>query len=349
MDPGSSASDQTPRPRAQADNGVTIAEVDVRKRRGISLVWTIPIVAAIVAGYIAVTTYLNQGPVITISFETGDGLEAGKTKVKYKDVDIGVVQSVKISDDLQRVMATAEMNKGTSHFLTSDARFWIVRPRIGAGGVSGLGTLLSGAYVEVDPGAAKGSAERDFTGLEVPPLIHSNVPGRTYTLMAPSLGSISRGASIYYRGIDVGQILGYELAKDDKSLIIHIFVRDAVRQAGADRQPLLERERPQPDHRRQRRLRPHGLRAVAARRWRGVRHADPSRDGQGRGGETPRSSSSTAARRWTRMRTPSECPSWCASRGRSAASRSARRWSSAGSRSARSATSGWNTTPRRTP
>ena len=226
MDPGSSASDQPLRPRAQGDNGVTIAEVDVRKRRGVSLVWIIPIVAAVVAGWIAVTTYLNQGPVITISFETGDGLEAGKTKIKYKDVDIGVVKSVKISDDLQRVTATAEMNQGTSHFLTSDARFWIVRPRIGAGGVSGLGTLLSGAYVEVDPGAAKGSAERAFTGLEVPPLIHSNVPGRTYTLMAPSLGSISRGASIYYRGIDVGQILGYELAKDDKSLIIHIFVRD---------------------------------------------------------------------------------------------------------------------------
>ena len=112
MDPGSSASDQPPRPRAQADNGVTIAEVDVRKRRGISLVWTIPIVAAIVAGYIAVTTYLNQGPVITISFETGDGLEAGKTKIKYKDVDIGVVQSVKISDDLQRVVVDGRDEQG---------------------------------------------------------------------------------------------------------------------------------------------------------------------------------------------------------------------------------------------
>ncbi len=228
MDPGSSASEapasRRPTP-ASVDEALAIAEVEVKRRRGISLVWIIPIVAAIVAGWIAVTTYLNQGPVITVSFETGDGLEAGKTKVKYKDVDIGVVQSVKISDDLQRITATAELNQGTGRFLTSDARFWIVRPRIGAGGISGLGTVLSGAYVEVDPGAAKGKSERAFTGLEVPPLIHSNVPGRAYILQAPSLGSISRGASIYYRGIDVGQILGYDLASDDKSLIIHIFVR----------------------------------------------------------------------------------------------------------------------------
>jgi paraquat-inducible protein B len=228
MNPGSSVSETSGRDSptsASVDEALAIAEVETRRRRGISLVWIIPIVAAIVAGWIALTTYLNKGPVITISFETGDGLEAGKTKVKFKDVDIGTVDTVKISEDLQRVTLTARMNQGTSRFLTSDARFWIVRPRIGAGGVSGLGTLLSGAYIEVDPGKAQGKSERTFTGLEVPPLIHSNVPGRAYVLKAPSLGSISRGASIYYRGLDVGQILGYELAADDKSLIIHVFVR----------------------------------------------------------------------------------------------------------------------------
>jgi paraquat-inducible protein B len=228
MDPGSSASEASTRRRGTgggAEDGVTIAEVEVRKRRGISLVWIIPIVAAIVAGWIAVTTYLNKGPIITLIFETADGVEAGKTQVKYKDVSIGTVENVTISEDLQQIIVTAQMNQGTARFLTSDAHFWIVRPRIGAGGVSGLNTLLSGAYIEVDPGAAKGTAQRQFVGLEEPPLIHSNAPGRSFVLEASSLGSVSRGAPIYYRGIDVGQILGYELASDDRRVVIHIFVR----------------------------------------------------------------------------------------------------------------------------
>jgi paraquat-inducible protein B len=199
-----------------------VPEVAVAGRRSISIVWLIPLVAAAIAIWLAYTTLSEKGPTITITFKTAEGLEAGKTKVKYKDVEIGVVEGAKLSDDLSHIVVTASMDKSIEDHVTEGTQFWIVRPRIGISGVSGLSTLLSGVYVEMQPG--EGAPSKSFTGLEEPPPIAADVPGTRYQLHADRLGSIGRGSAIYYRDVEVGQVLSYALADDQRGLDLQIFV-----------------------------------------------------------------------------------------------------------------------------
>ncbi|MGH6921920.1 MAG: intermembrane transport protein PqiB, partial [Geminicoccaceae bacterium] len=147
----------------------------------------------------------------------------GKTKVKYKDVEVGTVANVRLSDDLKHIVVTAEMVKEAEAYIAEGTRFWVVSPRLGVGGVSGLGTLLSGVYIGIDP--KPGAPARDFVGLAEPPLITSDTPGRHYMLRATTRGSISRGTSVYFRGIEVGQVVDYALADDNQSLDIEVFVQ----------------------------------------------------------------------------------------------------------------------------
>src|SRR5215211_6136348 len=195
----------------------------VKRRRGISIVWAIPIVAALIGAFLAYRAYTERGPTITLTFRTAEGLEAGKTKLRYLDVEVGTAQTVTIAPDLKHIIVSAEMVPGAEAYLRERTSFWIVKPRIGVGGVSGLGTLLSGAYIGLAPG--EGASSRAFAGLEEPPPIDANQAGRRYTLTAASLGSISRGAPIFYRGLDIGQVLDHQLAPDARSLQISIFVR----------------------------------------------------------------------------------------------------------------------------
>ena len=210
--------------RGEADNRSSDApDVVVTSRRGLSIVWLVPLVAAAIAGWLAYTTLTERGPLITISFETAEGLEAGKTQVKFKDVQMGIVDDVVIAEDLSHIVVTARMEKSAAPHVTTNTRFWVVRPRLTAGGVSGLGTLVSGAYIEMDP--AKGEPSRKFVGLEIPPVITSNVAGTQYLLEADALGSVSPGSPIYFRGIPVGEVLGYELAAEARRVYIHAFVK----------------------------------------------------------------------------------------------------------------------------
>jgi paraquat-inducible protein B len=201
-----------------------VPQAEVKAARGISIVWLVPLVAAVIGIWLAYTTLQERGPTITITFDNAEGLEAGKTKVKYKDVEVGTVENVRLSEDLNHIVVTAEMVKEAESYMTEGTRFWVVSPRLGAGGVSGLGTLLSGVYIGLDPkpGAA---ATSKFVGLAEPPLITSDTPGRHFTLRATTRGSISRGSSVYFRGIDVGQVIDYTLANDNQSLEIQVFVR----------------------------------------------------------------------------------------------------------------------------
>ncbi|MBT3767154.1 MAG: MCE family protein [Rhodospirillaceae bacterium] len=200
-----------------------IPEVTVTTRSRISTVWIIPIVAVLIGAWLTYTTVSEQGPTISITFETAEGLEAGKTKLKYKDVEVGVVETVGLTDDLSGVVVTASLIHGAEEYLTDTTRFWVVRPRFGASGVSGLGTLVSGAFIEIDPG--KGGAEREtFKGLETPPVIKADAPGRQYVLKTAKMGSYSNGSPVNYRGIKVGEVLGHELAKDNRTILIHIFI-----------------------------------------------------------------------------------------------------------------------------
>jgi paraquat-inducible protein B len=201
-----------------------LPDVAVAPRRGISIVWLIPLVAGLIALWLGYTTIMEQGPTVTITFKTGEGLEVGKTKVKYRDVEVGLVEDVEITEGGGDIIVTASLDKRAEPNLTEGTRFWVVRPRLGVGGVSGLGTLVSGSYIEIEPGT--GAPTRTFTGLEVPPVVPAYEEGRRFMLRAESLGSLNPGSPIYYRGIDVGEVLGHELAGEGRGIEIHIFIKE---------------------------------------------------------------------------------------------------------------------------
>jgi paraquat-inducible protein B len=194
-----------------------------KRRKSPQLIWLIPIVAVLIGGWLAVKSILDKGPTITITFKTAEGLEAGKTKVKYKSIDIGEVKSVGFSKDLEHIVLTVEMNKGVAPHLVEDVRFWIVKPRISGGQVSGIGTLFSGSYIEMDRG--KSSTRRaDFEGLEVEPSITGDMPGRQFVLLGKDLGSHDVGTPVLFRRIRVGKVAVNELNQDGSGITLKIFV-----------------------------------------------------------------------------------------------------------------------------
>jgi paraquat-inducible protein B len=198
------------------------AEVRTQKRR-FSIVWLVPLVAVAIGGWLVYKAITEKGPTITITFKSAEGLEAGKTKVKYKDVELGQVASIELSDDLSHVVVTAEMAKQAEKFVSENTRFWVVRARVGATGVSGLGTLFSGAYLELDPGKP-GKTAHKFKGLEKPPIVTADLPGSHYTLEAGTRGSIDIGAPVYYRSIQAGQVVAYQLDQDGQKVEFKIFI-----------------------------------------------------------------------------------------------------------------------------
>jgi paraquat-inducible protein B len=153
----------------------------VKKKTRLSLVWIIPIVAALIGAWVAVTMILSEGPKITIVFRSAEGLEAGKTKIHYNGVDIGTIKSLRLTDDHQRVIATASMAPKTENFFVEDTRFWVVTPRVSGATVSGLGTLISGAYIGLEIGKSS-KQQREFTALDTPPVVTRDVPGRFFVL-----------------------------------------------------------------------------------------------------------------------------------------------------------------------
>jgi len=193
------------------------------RRSSVSVVWLIPLVALAIGGWLAYKTFSEQGPTVEIRFKTAAGLEAGKTKVKFKDVDIGQVTTIDVNPDLQTVTVTAQLKYGSSDYLTENTRFWVERPRVTASRVSGLETLLSGAYIAMDP-VTEGSFVRSFEGLDEPPLFTTSEPGKRFVLRSASLGSLNIGSPVYYRQIQVGQVVGYQLDEDGQAVSIELFV-----------------------------------------------------------------------------------------------------------------------------
>ena len=194
-----------------------------KKRSRLPVVWIVPIVAALVAVGIVVQKYLNEGPTIRITFPTAEGIEADKTLIKYKDVEIGKVTHVNLTDNYTKILVTAKIEKHAEGLLDKDARFWIVKPRISLGGVSGLGTLFSGNYIGFEPGTSK-ETQSDFQALESPPSITRERLGREFVLHSDTLGSLGLGSPVYYRRLDVGDVISFDLSKDGRSLDIRIFV-----------------------------------------------------------------------------------------------------------------------------
>ncbi len=197
----------------------------VRRRRRVPLIWLIPITAAAIGLYLAIKTLADQGPLITITFNTANGITAGQTEVKHKAVSLGTVESVRLSPDLKQVVVKVRMKREGDQLLTTHAHFWVVRPRLTPGNISGLETLVSGGYIEVDPGDPGGEPADHFTGLEEPPAVRSDEPGRSYVLKASRLGSLASGAPVFYRDVAVGEVLGYDLGDGLGPVTINVFVR----------------------------------------------------------------------------------------------------------------------------
>jgi paraquat-inducible protein B len=193
------------------------AEASVTERRRISPIWIVPIVAVLLGAYMVVHTLRSQGPEITIVFSSAASLEAEKTKIKLRDVEVGLVEVVALGDDLESVEVTARLEKAAEPLLREDTQFWVVRPRIGAGGVSGLGTLHSGGYIQLEPGTGKGG-RREFVGLDTPPVTPVGTPGLHLQLVSERAGSVSTGDPILYRGFRVGSIEADEFPVESQAI-----------------------------------------------------------------------------------------------------------------------------------
>lgn len=193
------------------------------KGRGISAVWVIPIIAALIGGWLVFKNIIKEEVVVEVTFENAAGLEAGKTAVKFRNIKVGKVKEIKFSPDLIKVVAFIEFQGVKQERLTDSTRFWVVKPRLGVGDISGLETLVSGAYIEVDPGEGGVPVTR-FTGLERPQ-IHQMEKGSRFILTTDELGSLTIGAPVKYRDITVGTVAQFDLAEDHSYVTIQIFVR----------------------------------------------------------------------------------------------------------------------------
>ena len=204
------------------DDGIAEAKV-VKARRRLSVIWIIPIIAVLLGAWLVYEHYSSMGPLATVGFDTAEGVVAGKTKVLRRSVEVGVVETVRLSDNLDTVTMGLRMDKEVEELLVEDTRFWVVRPRVGGAGISGLGTIVSGAYIEIDPGSS--NVERlDFVGLEQPPVTPLGVPGLHLKLVASEAGSLGPGAPVIYKGITVGKVETRTFDVSNDQVFFDIFI-----------------------------------------------------------------------------------------------------------------------------
>ncbi len=182
-----------------------VADADVSSSHRISKVWFIPIVAVLIGSWMVYHTWSNRGPEIQILFDTADGISIGTTKIKFRDVTVGKVTGLKLNSTFDGIEITARLNKGTDKLLKTDTAFWVVKPRIGKGGVSGLSTLLSGVYIKMSMGTEDDN-RYDFIGLDSPPVTPFGTPGLRVTLDSDDQSRLDIGDPIIFRGIEVGRI-----------------------------------------------------------------------------------------------------------------------------------------------
>jgi paraquat-inducible protein B len=190
----------------------------------VSTIWIVPLVAIAIGLWLAWDMLSKEWPTITISFDSGEGLQAGQSQLKYKDIVFGTVKSLTLTPDHARVVVTVVTARQAEPLLTDKTIFWVVRPRISLGSVSGFSTLLSGSYIGMLPQTG-GSRQNHFVGNEEPPLLQANVPGRIFLLKADRLGSISQGSPVYFRDLVAGEVLGWNFADMAQSVTIRAFVR----------------------------------------------------------------------------------------------------------------------------
>ncbi|MGB7755334.1 MAG: MlaD family protein [Salinisphaera sp.] len=179
--------------------------------------------AALIGIWVAATRVLDEGPTITIVFPTAEGLKAGKTGIHYNGLEIGTVRSIQLTPDHKKVVATAMMAPSAANLLVEDTKFWVVSPRVSGANVTGLGTIISGAYIGMEIGDSR-KTRRDFVALNAPPIVSGAVPGRFFVLKSADLGSVDYGTPIFYRRLQVGKVVSYALDRDGQTLTIKVFV-----------------------------------------------------------------------------------------------------------------------------
>lgn len=197
------------------------AQVSPKSR--FSLIWIIPLTAALIGGWLAFKYYSERGTIITITFDEAAGIETKKTPIRYKDVQVGKVRKLSLTPDLKKVVVTAEIYPEMAENLGNNTRFWVVRPRVTFQGVSGLDTLFSGVHIGIDPGVKSAPLE-SYSGLSNQPIITTDKKGTRLSLNTDSLGSLDVGSPIYYHKINVGEVTGYSLNTQDGSINIFIYV-----------------------------------------------------------------------------------------------------------------------------
>ena len=192
------------------------------KSWNVSAVWIVPLVAAVVAGFLVYDRVRDFGPKITIRFKDAGGLKTGQTTIEYRGVQIGEVAAIELSEDRQHAVVKARLRRSAESVAREKTIFWIVRPEVGIGNITGLGTVITGPHIEVSPGAGKPRSE--FVGLESSPVAFEH-KGRKIILISPRLGSLKVGSPVYYRGIEVGAVVNSRLGADATVVNIHVDIQ----------------------------------------------------------------------------------------------------------------------------
>jgi len=202
---------------------VTTEQAEISRGRSFSGIWIIPLIALLLGVYMVVHTWLTEGPTITIAFNNASGLAEGKTKIKYRSVDMGVVEEVRLNDEFDGVIATIKLDRQTLPLLRDDTRFWVVTAQVGIGNITGLDTLLSGAYIQLAPGTGK-EGQRKFVALEKPPLTPAGAPGLRIQLTSERTSSVSAGDKVLYKGYQVGRVETMEFSPADRRMHYKAFI-----------------------------------------------------------------------------------------------------------------------------
>lgn len=203
--------------------GDELPKARVRRRRLFRLVWVVPVAALAVAGWLVFQHLRAIGPEISITFHDGGGLRAGQTPVKYRGVAIGEVSGVDLAPDRKSVVVRARLVRSAASIAREGTTFWIVRPQVGWGSVTGLNTVLSGPEIQALPGAAESEPKREFKGIESPP-VGLETPGLKIILRAERPMSLRANSPVYYRGVDVGMVQKIDLAPNAASADVHVLI-----------------------------------------------------------------------------------------------------------------------------
>ncbi len=185
--------------------------------------WALPVAAAALCGWFLLHDFVFSGPTVTIYFQDANGLQLQNSMVKYRGIAIGQIETLKLTDKGGRVLVRAKLELSAADVARQGSVFWIVHPQVKLGAISGLQTIVSGNYIEVQPGS--GERTNIFVGVEEAPVQPEK--GVVITLLADDLGGLEKQSEIFYRGIQVGEVVDFRLDQNARYVLVHARVREA--------------------------------------------------------------------------------------------------------------------------